>query len=229
MRCIVVDDDSMARKAIEQMIKTTDFLELKESFSSPVQAFNYLEENPVELMFLDIEMPEMTGLEMLDSLNNIQPMVIFTTGNKDYALDVFDHKTIDYLVKPVGYPQFLKAALKAKDLYDRIQKNNSNTWDFLLLRSEGVFNKTFFKDIIFIEALGDYIHIHTTAKKTILHTTMKTFAGKLPPNFIRVHRSFIINTDYLNSIEENTISLNSGTLIPLGVSYREDFFKRLKV
>lgn len=225
MKCIIVDDDAMARKAMEQMVNATDFLELKESFSSPVQAFQYLQANPVDLLFLDIEMPEMTGLEMLENMRT-QPSVIFTTGKKDYALDVFSHKAIDYLVKPIEYSKFLRAAIKARDLHKEINERQTVNWDFVLIRSEGVFYKIFYKNIIFIEALGDYIHIHTLDKKLILHTTMKTFEHKLPPEFMRVHRSFIINTGYLQSIEDNTIAMQ-GHLIPVGVSYREDLYKRL--
>lgn len=226
MKCIIVDDDSMARKTIEQMVKETDFLELLGSFPSSAEAFNFINKNSIDLIFLDIEMPGMTGMEMLENIQT-QPLIIFTTGKEQYALEAFNHKTVDYLVKPVSYPKFLKAVLKAKELKGK-PKDTGDKWDFILIKSEGVFLKTFYKDIIFIEALGDYINIHTTGKKISVHTTMKTFASKLPDNFLRVHRSFIINTSYLNSIEDNTISLN-GKLIPLGVSYRDEIYKKLKL
>jgi two-component system, LytTR family, response regulator len=225
MNCLVVDDDPMSRKIIAQMIKETGLLTIKESFSSSSEAFHYLDEKSADLIFLDIEMPDMTGLEMLRNLPD-HPLIIFTTANKEYALEAYDHRTVDYLVKPLEYPRFLKAVLKARDILNTTSEKTVQKWDFVLLKSEGVFIKIFYKDIIFIEATGDYIYINTATKKIPIHVTLKTFASKLPNEFIRVHRTYIINTNYLQTLEDNTISVN-GYLIPVGVSYRSEVYSRL--
>ncbi|HET6243169.1 MAG: response regulator transcription factor [Bacteroidetes bacterium] len=232
MTCVILEDDSMARKLLEQMVNDTESLELIKSFSSSVECYKFLMVNKVDLIFLDVEMPEMSGLEMISNLPT-EPLVIFTTGNKDYAINSFDHRVVDYLVKPFSYVRILKAVMKAEGILNTgtasvtIEKNEKDA-NHLFIKQAGQYIKLPFSDILYIEALGDYINIHVQEKKYIIHETMKSFLGRLPQNFLRVHRSFVVNTNLITSIEDNTIYIQKKA-IPVGVSYRESVYKSLKL
>jgi DNA-binding LytR/AlgR family response regulator len=225
MNCIIVDDDDASRTALLQMTKQVDYLNVVKTCSNPLEAMAALKKEDVDVIFLDIEMPEMTGMDMLKALDN-RPQVILTTSHKEYALDAFDLNVVDYLIKPVTLPRFLKAMAKVKDASGSDDQVTAGQ-DYFFIKKDSVLNKVPVKDILWIEALGDYITIHTKDQRFILHATLKSLEGKLPANkFVRVHRSYIVQVDNVKKVEDTTIFINEVS-IPVGALYKENFIKRL--
>jgi DNA-binding LytR/AlgR family response regulator len=226
MNCIIIDDDNASRSVLTQLVKQVDYLQLQNVCSSPLEAIGVLKHGNVDLVFLDVEMPEMTGMEMLKSMD--MPATILTTTHKEYALDAFEHNIVDYLVKPILLPRFLKAVEKA---HNHIKKHTTHTTidkDYFFIKKDSVLNKVPLKDILWIEALGDYLAIHTFDKKYVVHLTLKAIEGKLHDKFVRVHRSYIVNIDNVGMVEDTTIYINN-TPIPVGALYRENFVKVLNL
>jgi DNA-binding LytR/AlgR family response regulator len=225
MNCIIVDDDVASQKVIAQLAKQIDFLRVVTTCANPVEAMKVLQKEDIDLMFLDIEMPEMSGMDMLKALEK-RPRVILTTSHTEYALDAYDMNVIDYLVKPVELPRFIKAVNKAKE-YGNSEDAVSTAYDYFFIKKDSVLTKVPIKDILWIEALGDYITIHTKDQRFILHTTLKSVESKLPSDkFIRVHRSYIVQIDNVKLVEDTTIYINDAA-IPVGALYKESFIKRL--
>jgi DNA-binding LytR/AlgR family response regulator len=227
MNTIIIDDDDASREMLSHLIGQVENLKLTGSYSSGRDAIPVLKSNEVQLVFLDVEMPEMSGLELLAGLE-IKPMVIITSSHKQYAVDAFEHEIVDYLLKPVLVPRFLKAVTKAEK---KIQKSNGmvkpNGSEFVFIRKDSVIHKIPVKDILWVEAMGDYVTVHTRDKKYILHQTLKSIEAKLPAHrFIRVHRSFIVQVDNIKTVEDTTIYVDTEP-IPLGALFKEGFYKRL--
>ena len=229
MNCIIVDDEEMSRNALKQLIERVDFLNLIKICDGPIEAINTLKNEKVDIMFLDIEMPDMSGMELIKSLDT-RPMIILTTSHTEYALDAFEYNVVDYLVKPVMLARFLQAVTKARDLFENSQnKIDSFDKDYFFVKSNSVMHKLLIKDILWMESMGDYITINTANKKYILHLTLKAIEPKIPSDkFIRVHRSFIVAIDNITSVEDTTICINN-KLIPVGAMYKENFIKRLNL
>jgi two-component system LytT family response regulator len=225
MNCIIVDDDDASRTVLTQMAKQVDYLTILKTCSTPLDAMNTLKKEEVDVLFLDIEMPGMTGMEMLKALDT-RPQVILTTSHKEYALDAFDLNVVDYLIKPVTLPRFLKAMAKVKNYTDSTDQVSAGQ-DYFFIKKDSVLNKVPVKDILWIEALGDYITVHTKDQRFILHATLKSLEGKLPTDkFVRVHRSYIVQVDNIKKVEDTTIFIND-VAIPVGALYKESFIKRL--
>ena len=227
MRCAIVDDDEMSIRLITEYINQTDFLNLVGAYSSAIKASNVLLREPVDLIFLDVEMPDMTGLELIKSLER-KPQIILITSKKDYAIEAFEYQVADYLLKPVGYSRFLKAVTKARELFEVKQKSASAP-KHLYIKEDSVLVNVALNDIVWIEALGDYVTIHLTDKKHTVLTTMKAMDGKLPSDeFMRVHRSFIVRVDKINNLDGNMLVVGK-KLIPIGKSYRKALMYRLNI
>lgn len=221
---MIIDDDPFSAKVLEKFVQNTDFLELVGVCNSSLEASKLLRSNPVDLLLLDVEMPEMSGLDLLSTLNK-EAMVIMASASREYAVEAFEQNVIDYLVKPVAYPRFLIAAQRALDKVKQ-QSQNSST-DFTFVKVEQKLVKIPFGEIFYIEALGDYVHIVADNKKTIVYATMKSIESKFPANkFIRVHRSFIVNLDKIGSIEDNNIIIGD-KYIPIGATYLKGVLQML--
>ncbi|HTF02944.1 MAG TPA: LytTR family DNA-binding domain-containing protein [Bacteroidia bacterium] len=228
MTAIIVDDDSLSRDLITHLIGKTGFLRAVQSFSGPTDALTWLTSNKVDLIFLDIEMPGMTGLEFIEALNNPYQKIILVTSHREFALEAFDHRVVDYLVKPITYPRFYQSVTKAKEA-PSINAELKSENDIVFVKKEHVLVSVRKSDIMWVEAMGDYAVIHTHKEKFTMHNTLKDIQEKLPaPSFIRVHRSFLIRVDQIQKIEDNVISCN-GKLIPIGKSYKEDVFRKLNL
>ena len=228
MKCIIVDDELLSRKLIETFIKKIDFLNLVQSFPEPISALSYLSEDKVDLIFLDIEMPEMNGIEFIQTLEQKQTQIILITSRKDFALEAFENNVTDYLVKPFEYPRFYKAIIKAKDVFDKqfIQQGDNDT---VFVKKGSTMIRINKSDIVWAESLGDYIKINTGKENYIIHSTMNGLEAKLPSkDYLRVHRSFIIRIDKIDTIEDDAISYHE-KLIPIGKTYRTEVYKRLKM
>jgi DNA-binding LytR/AlgR family response regulator len=225
MNCIIVDDDDASISVFKQIAKQIDYLNIIQSCSSPLSAISVLNKEDIDVLFLDIEMPEMNGLEMLKALDK-RPQVILTTSHTEYALDAFELNVVDYLIKPVTLPRLLKALSKVKKMSNSKDKVNAEQ-DYFFIKKDSALTKLPIKDILWIEALGDYITIHTKDNRYVLHVTLKSVEGKLPANkFVRVHRSYIVHIDNIKTVEDTTIFINE-VPIPIGALYKENFIKQL--
>ncbi len=229
MNCIIVDDDEMSRNALKHLVSQVPYLNLIGTYASATEALTVLNRDAVDLMLLDIEMPDITGLEFIKSLQK-PPLTILASSKKEYALEAFECSVIDYIVKPIALNRFFKAISKSKEIFDSNKKGSVFlSQDFLFVKINGTLIKINTKEILWIEALGDYISIHTSEKKYTVHSTMKSLENKLSADkFVRVHRSFIVSVDYINSIDDNTIVIEK-QLIPVGYVYKENLVKRLNL
>lgn len=231
MRCIIIDDEPLAREGVQLLLEDAPFLELSGSFGSGIQALEFLATKEVDLIFLDIEMPGLNGLEFIKALNH-QPFIILTTAYPQYALEAFELQVSDYLVKPIRKERFLKAVLKVKEIYN-LKKNemfqvDELDGDFIFIRHERKFVKLFYKDIFYINGLKDYVMIHTLDKKYITAMNLKTIMSKLPERFfIRTSKSFGINLTKVQSVDVDFINLGNDMEVPIGKSYKEDFKARV--
>jgi DNA-binding LytR/AlgR family response regulator len=228
MNCIVIDDDLLSRNLAETYIKKVDFLNILQSFSDPISALSFLSKNNVDLIFLDIEMPEMNGMKFIETIQQKMPQIILTTSHTGFAIQAFEYDVTDYLVKPLDYSRFYKAIMKAKNIFDNQALHHIND-DSVFVKKGTSIIRILKSSILWVEALGDYVVLNTGNERIVVYTTMKEMERKLSPNdYMRVHRSYIIRIDKIDTVEENTISYNE-KIIPIGKSYRESVFKRLKM
>lgn len=230
MTCIIVDDEPLARQGMEMNVQHVTSLQWLGSFSNALAANDFLRKEKVDLMFLDINMPEMSGLDFLKSLRDA-PLVVFTTAYPQYALESYELDAIDYLVKPIRMERFLKAVNKAESQWLLLQGATNHEVekiedDFVYVRADKKYYKVYFKDILFIEGLKDYVVIHTTATKIVAAMNVKTIAAQLPSAvFARVSKSYIVNTVHITSFDNELIYIQSAE-IPLGQNFRDDFIKQ---
>ena len=231
MTCIIVDDEPLARQGMEMNIANVSALQLLGTFSNALAAGDFLRKEKVDLMFLDISMPELNGLDFLKSLRDA-PLVIFTTAYPQYALESYELDAIDYLVKPIRIERFLKAVNKAENHLRLLQHEGNNHHvekiedDFVFIKAERKYFKIFFKDILYIEGLKDYVIIYTNDNKIITPMNIKTIAAQLPASiFARVSKSYIVNTQRISSFDNELIYIHDNE-IPLGQSFKDDFLKQ---
>ncbi|MFY0608381.1 MAG: response regulator transcription factor [Cyclobacteriaceae bacterium] len=230
LNCMIVDDDEMSRLVVAKFIDQTDFLNLTHTIDNTIEASNILigeKNNDIDLVFLDIEMPEMTGLELLKSLQDSY-RIIFITSKKDYAIEAFEGNVLDYLVKPVEYTRFLKSAVKAREDRER-DLQLAEQVDHLFVKSDSKQVRIPFSDLIYVEALADYVIFITSKGKFIVHHTMKGIEKRLPQSiFSRVHRSYIINRNKVSHIEDYNVFITD-KVIPVGASYKDGFMTKLNM
>lgn len=225
MKCIVIDDDALSRRVIEEFITRTDFLSFANSFQNAIEAINPLDKTPedVDLIFLDIEMPEMDGIDFLNTLKNL-PQVIIVSSKEKYALEAFDYDVTDYLLKPVTYGRFYKAVLKAKNIHEARSKKES---DEIFIKKNSALVQLKYDDILWVEALENYVIVNSYNEKFTIHFTMKSIESQLPDSqFKRVHRSYIVNVRKINRIEDNSVFIKSNEgvkAIPIGKAYKDKF------
>lgn len=213
LSCIIVDDEPVARKILQEFIEQVPFLDLIGKFENAMKAEEFLKTNRPDLIFLDIEMPKVSGLQMLKQ-NNIESMVILTTAFPKYALDGYELDIIDYLLKPFALHRFLKAVQKAKD-FDEM-KNQSGivqSPSYIYIKSEKRIEKVELNDILYAEVLGNYVTIYTERKNIIAYLTMKSLESQLPSaDFVKIHQSFLVNCSKIESVEGNELKVGSKSL-----------------
>ena len=225
IKCIAIDDEPLALELVETFCQQVPYLQLEKIFTQTSAAQKHLRKFPVDLIFLDIQMPDMNGIEFFKSLTQ-ECMVIFTTAHSQYAVESYTLNAVDYLLKPLQLNRFLKACEKAKDFSDYLNNKKTDSPNFLYVRSEYALAKIPFSDILYLETMDDYIKIHQIGKKPILTLmSMKKMFERLPQSeFIRVHRSFIVPFSKIESVRAKNISLGVIDL-PIGPSYEKDFFR----
>jgi DNA-binding LytR/AlgR family response regulator len=225
--CIAVDDEPFALQQMKAYIEKTPFLELVRDFNDPTEAITFLSENKVDLIFMDIQMPDISGMSIIKSLEN-SPFVIFTTAFSEYAVEGFKVSAVDYLLKPITYSDFLMAANKAKariELMSRKPVDEQNTKNFLFVKSDYKTIRIEFGELKYIEGMSEYVKIFANDPKPVITlASMKSLEEQLPAdNFMRVHRSFIVNLDKITAIERNRIIISNQTYIPVGEQYKDRF------
>lgn len=219
----------MARLALVQMMSDLDFVTVVGESDNPVQAMTLMGTTPVDLLLLDVEMPKMTGIEFLKN-TGYRPLVILVTAKAEYAVEAFELNVIDYIVKPVKEDRLIKALFKAREIFDsRHQTVERLDADFIFVREKSVLHKIRVPDILYIQALSDYLIIYTEDKKHTVHLTLKSFMERFQSlNFMRVHRSFIIALHKIDKVEENTLYIGKHP-IPVGDNYRSELLKRINL
>ena len=229
LRTINVEDEPMASELLVDYIKKVSGLELIGSFRNGLDALSFLQSNQVDLMFLDINMPDLSGVELARSLKN-PPMIIFTTAYSDYAVEGFDLMAVDYLLKPIDFVRFLKACNKAIELGAKteapVHLEAKNEQEFILLKSGKETHRLRFDHIYYLEGSGNYITYHTSSGKLLSLQTMKELEEELPRQFVRIHKSFIVNIDHVDSFESHQVKVK-GSDLPISQANREAFLKRV--
>lgn len=225
MKCIIVEDDALSIAALKKCMGRDTSCELIGEFNNGSDALKFLNENACELIFLDMELGDMTGLELIQQLSKV-PHVIVISSKAKFAAEAFNFDVADYIVKPVNFDRFLRAVSKVKKFSESF---SSFEKDFFYVKQQSRFLQVYYKEVVYIEALADYVNIHTDKKRYTILSTMKAIESQLPPqDFMRVHRSFIVRLDKIREIEDNTIAVD-GKLIPVSRYSKEDFLKKINL
>lgn len=226
MNCIIVDDDNFSVRIIEEFVNQTEGLALLGTFTNAIDSVNWLnnsEKEPVDLIFLDIEMPEMSGIEFLRALNVIPQVIIYSSQEK-YALESYEYDVTDYLLKPVTYARFIKAVNRARERFER-KENPVKQSTEIFIKNNSSLVRVKYDDILWIEALENYVIVNTFKEKYTIHFTMKSISDKMPSErFMRIHRSYIVNFSKISAIEDNSVIIRTESgnrVIPIGKSYKD--------
>jgi DNA-binding LytR/AlgR family response regulator len=218
--CIITDDEPFARKGLQGYIDKIGFFDLKGVCEDALQLSDMLQKESVDLLFLDIQMPHVTGVEFLRAMRN-PPKVIFTTAYQQYAIDGFELDVMDYLLKPIPYERFLKAAWKARD-YFALREQPANAVPYIFVKANGKLEKIAFADILFVEAMENYVAIYLDGKKIVTHSTIKSLLEKLPSKqFIQTHKSYVAAIDKIGTIEGNILHIGEYK-VPMSKYLREE-------
>jgi DNA-binding LytR/AlgR family response regulator len=234
IRCLAVDDEPLALRVIESHIEKLTDVELVAKCSNAIQAFEVLKNKPIDLVFLDIQMPELTGIEFMKSLQN-PPLVVFTTAYRNYAIEAFDLDVLDYLLKPISFDRFLKAINKYYNRHEtkiiespkNLNVDQRDTKDHIFVKKNKTMVKVYFDDILYIESMKDYVKIHTPEEIHFVKHQISALENELPDSeFIRVHKSFIIHIEKVTTVSPKSVGILEEK-IPIGRNYKEYVLKRL--
>ena len=229
LSCLVIDDEPVARKGLEEYIGEIDFLQRIASCENALKASQYLNENTIDLIYLDIHMPKLSGIDFLKTLRH-PPMTIFTTAYTDYAVEGYSLDVIDYLVKPITFERFLKASQKALEhlqLKDRAGHNEADDADYFFVRCDSKFEKVFFRDLAYVEALQNYAVIHSGGRKLITYITLTSLENQLPKDrFLKVHKSYIVSVPHIQAIEGQEIIIGTAR-IPISRTLKDDVIQQI--
>ncbi|MCB2207669.1 MAG: LytTR family DNA-binding domain-containing protein [Bacteroidetes bacterium] len=236
INCIAIDDEPLALNKIREYIKRIGYLNLQSTFDNAVEALEFMKENKVDLIFLDIQMEELTGIQLLETLQ-VKPKVVLTTAYDEYALKGYELDVCDYLLKPISFQRFLQACEKVYRQFDpKIQvqevpqkhSNTANILNYFFVKNGSKTQKINFEDILFVEGMKDYLRIWTKDEKVMTLLSFKKLEEILPlEKFIRIHKSYLISIDKIESIERNRIKI-AGERLPIGNSYRRQFYQTIE-
>lgn len=228
INCFIIDDEPLARKGLKEYVADVDFLNLVGEFDNPLKAAELISRGEVQLLFLDIQMPKITGLDFFKTLQHAPP-VIFTTAYPQYALEGFEVNALDYLVKPISFERFFKAVLKAKEYYE-VRDTNTKEADpaeYFFIKADNKLVKILFDEVLYVEALQNYVTIHTPAKKYMTYLTFKSVEDYLPADkFLKVHKSYIVAASKIDSIDGNDIRIGQQH-IPISRNQKEEVMDKL--
>jgi DNA-binding LytR/AlgR family response regulator len=224
IKCIITDDEPLARKGLQGYIEKIDFLELAGVCEDAIQLNSLLKQQPADLLFLDIEMPYVTGIDFLQHTPNA-PKVIFTTAYEQYALKGYELDVLDYLLKPISFERFLKAANKA---YDYFSSATTDAGNYLFIKTDNKLEKVNLQELLFVEAMENYVALYTADKKLVTHATLKALQEKLPAGqFIQPHKSYVVNIQCIQSIEGNILHVGGKYQIPISKYQKEEIMERI--
>ncbi|MEE1898447.1 LytTR family DNA-binding domain-containing protein [Flavobacterium rakeshii] len=223
LKCLIVDDEFTARKGITEYIEDTNFLEASFEAQDPFEAMNIIKNNKVDLMFLDINMPKMSGIDFL-KLGNTLPPVIITTAYQEYALEGYELDIIDYLLKPIPFERFVKAVKKAQGYIASTTDSQNQATDSFFVKSNGIYEQISYSDISAVESLQNYVIIHTNKGRVIAYLTLKLIMEKLPDStFIQIHKSYVVSKKAIQSISTDSVCINDNNF-PIGNSFKNKLF-----
>ncbi len=228
IKCIIIDDEPIACKGMQEYVEQVDFLELRAISEDVLQAYRILNEESIDLIFLDIEMPKLSGIDFIRSLKTA-PYIIFTTAYPRYALEGYELDVADYLVKPIAFPRFLKAVNKVKSLVLKQTVNPAiaEDKDYFFVKENGKFTKVFYREVLFAEALQNYVAIHLTGKKILSYITLSILEAQLPATlFMKVHKSYMVSLQKIDAIEGNELLIQS-VRIPVSRNLKETLLKKV--
>jgi DNA-binding LytR/AlgR family response regulator len=230
MNCLIVDDNKIARTTLKQLASQVKDIVVCGECENAMDAYNMLQEQPVDLLLLDIEMPGMSGIELTKNLGAAKPVIIFTTSKKDYAAEAFELNVADYIVKPVTPPRFIQAIEKARAILDSNKEDVEYSDDeFIFIRDSNIVRRLKLDDIYFVEAMGDYVKIYTEKKFYAIHTTLRAVESRLPSSrFLRVHRSYLVAVSKIDTIQEGALIVN-GKPLPVADAYRASLNRRMNI
>jgi len=226
INCIILDDEPMAVALLSKYVDKIQNLNLVKATTNPFEVLEFTNSNSVDIIFIDIQMPELTGIQLMEMLGNKTKFVI-TSAYSEYALQGYEHNVIDYLLKPVSFDRFYKAVIKVQEVFKEqtftnVITSEEKSDDFLFVKTDGKLIKINLNDLQFVEGLKDYLYLHLKNEKLIVLDTLKDFELKLPNNFMRIHKSYIVRLDQIESIERNRIFIQN-KIIPVGDTYKTKF------
>lgn len=230
VKCLIIDDEPLARKVVEKYISEINEFKYVGACSNAVEALKFLGEQPVDLIFLDINMPKLSGIEFLNTIKN-PPLVVITSAYREYAVESYDYDVVDYLVKPIEFPRFIRMVQK---VLNRLNINHSHSApepgqkiDHLFLKVNKKMVKVFLKDILYIESLKDYVMVRTANEDLIVHHNLHSFTDLLPPeDFMRIHRSYTVSLERVKAIDGNQVEV-AGKYLPIGRNYQQEVKNRI--
>ena len=227
LNCIIIDDEPLARKGMKEYVQDVDFLHLLGEFENPVKAMELLGSGQVQLLLLDIQMPKITGIDLLKSLSH-PPQVILTTAYPQYALDSYELNVLDYLLKPISFERFLKAVMKAKAHYEGVAVSTSEPPDdHFFVKTDNKHVRVAYDEVCFVEALQNYVAIHLNTGKLLTYLTLSSVEKQLPAkSFIKVHKSFIVNVTKIRAIEGNEVIIGSHR-IPISRQLKDELMQKV--
>ncbi|MFM9911169.1 MAG: LytR/AlgR family response regulator transcription factor [Chitinophagaceae bacterium] len=230
MNTLIVDDNKIARTTMKQLVSQVKDMVLVGECANAMDAYNLMQDQSVDLVLLDIEMPGMTGLELTKNLGNKNSIIIFTTSKKEYAAEAFELNVADYIVKPVTPPRFIQAIDKAREiLQSNTEEFKLNNEEFIFIRDSNIVRRLKLDDILFAEAMGDYVKLFTLHKFYAIHTTLKSVEERLPASkFIRVHRSYIVALTKIDTVQDGALVIN-GKPVPVADAYRAALNKKMNI
>ncbi|WP_422106429.1 LytR/AlgR family response regulator transcription factor [Winogradskyella sp.] len=228
LSCIIVDDEPAAIRLLERYIADVPFLNFLTSFTKPLEALAYLESNSVDLVLLDVQMPQLTGVQ-LSKIINPKTKIIFTTAYSEFALHSYEVAAVDYLLKPIAFERFYKAVSKVLPSEREVLVSNGDTEAYIFIKTDGKhnFNKVFLEDILFVEGLKNYVSVQLKEEQIITYSTLKHLSERLPNNqFIQIHKSYILALAHITRIENDAVWIEERQL-PIGNRYRKSFFEMI--
>lgn len=229
--CILIDDEPLAIKVLETHLNQITEVKIEATFQNPITAFEYLKNNTVDLIFLDIEMPLLSGIDFVKAIDT-SSKIIFTTAHRNYAVTSYELDIIDYLLKPISFSRLFKSVQKFKEtqhirLEDITTKNETKTTDFIYVNENKKYIKILFDEILYVESLKDYVRIHLTNKRVVTKDSISNFQSKLSNQFLRVHRSYIVNAKKITAFTALDVEIHKQE-IPIGASYKNIILEQLK-